>query len=229
MKQKLTMNEWPELERPYEKMEQYGSGVLSDAELIAIIISSGINGKTSLEVAMELLKKVENLEFLNLASLEELQTVDGIGRVKSIRLHAAIELGKRIQHFVKNEEKEDLHNSSNAIAYFNNRLKYLPREEFHVALLNIKQKLIRSVQVATGDVKSIQIDAKEIFREAVRCNAAGIILAHNHPSGEPDPSMEDIKTTKMIAKIGNELNIPVLDHIIVSAKATISLKSAGYF
>jgi len=230
VKPKLTINEWPELERPYEKMEQYGPNILTDAELIAIIISSGTNGKTSLEVAIELLKKVENLSLLNAAGLEELQTVNGIGRVKSIRLRAAIELGKRIQHYVETEEKEDLHCSKNAINFFNNHLKYLPREEFHVALLNIKHEMIRTVQVATGNLMSIKhIDTKEIFREAIRSNAAGIILAHNHPSGEPNPSIEDIQTTKLIVKKGEELGIQVLDHIIVASKSSISLKASGYF
>lgn len=225
----LTIQEWPSNDRPYEKLEQQGVGALSDAELIAIIISSGTSGKTSVEIAMQLLQMAEDASFLHTASLEEMQQINGIGRVKALRLKAAIELGLRINNYVVHQEKTNLGTCTKAIFHFENKMRFLPREEFHVALLNVKQDLIRTVQVSTGNIKSIELDAREIFREAIRGNAAGIILAHNHPSGDPMPSSADLRTTKKIVELGNELSIQVLDHIIVGAKASISLKAEGYF
>lgn len=229
MNSNLTIQEWPRNDRPYEKLEQMGVNSLSDAELIAIIISSGTSGKTSVEIARQLLKLDENISFLQIASLEEMQEINGIGRVKALRLKAAIELGTRINNFIINQEKTNLGNCHKAILHFENKMRFLPREEFHIALLNVKQELIRMVQVSTGDIKSIELDSREIFREAIRANAAGIILAHNHPSGDPKPSAADISTTRKIVALGKELSIQILDHIIVGAKATISLKAEGYF
>ncbi|MGI6579825.1 MAG: RadC family protein [Saccharofermentanales bacterium] len=228
MNTKLTIQEWPLADRPYEKLEQLGTKALSDAELVAAVISSGVNGKTSVELAMQLLTIYDNIGFLQTASPEELQKVAGIGRVKAIRIKAAVELGYRVSNCIANQEREQLNSCQRAILYFENQLRFLPREEFHLALLNIKQELIRTVQVSTGDIKSIELDAREIFREAIRSNAAGVILAHNHPSGDPTPSERDIVTTKKIYEIGKQLNVHILDHIIIGAKESISLKAAGY-
>ncbi|NLM19944.1 MAG: DNA repair protein RadC [Clostridiaceae bacterium] len=228
MKTKMTIQEWPLADRPYEKLEQLGAKALSDAELVAAVISSGMNGKTSVELAMQLLATYENIGFLQMASLEELQKVSGIGRVKAIRIKAAIEIGNRVNNYVANQEREHLNSCHKAILYFENQLRFLPREEFHLAMLNIKQELIRTVQVSTGNIKSIELDVREIFREAIRSNAAGVILAHNHPSGDPTPSERDIITTKKIYEMGKQLDVHILDHIIVGAKESISLKAAGY-
>jgi len=229
MNKKLTIQEWPIDDRPYEKLEQTGVRSLSDAELLAIIISSGMNGKTSVEIAMQLLSLSDDLSFLQRASLEELQQVPGIGRVKALRIKAAIEIGNRVGNFIATQEKENLGNCHRAMLYFENQLKYLPREEFHIALLNVRQELIRTVQVSTGNIKSIELDAREIFREAIRSNAAGMILAHNHPSGDPRPSEKDIITTQKISKLGEQLKVNILDHIIVGAKSSLSLKAEGFF
>ena len=228
MNRKLTIQEWPLADRPYEKLEQLGAKALSDAELVAAVISSGMNGKTSVEIAMQLLAIDDNIGFLQMASLEELQKVSGIGRVKAIRIKASIELGNRVNNYVANQEREHLNSCHKAILYFENQLRFLPREEFHLAMLNIKQELIRTVQVSTGNIKSIELDVREIFREAIRSNAAGVILAHNHPSGDPTPSERDIITTKKIYEMGKQLDVHILDHIIVGAKESISLKAAGY-
>ncbi len=229
MDRKLTMQEWPLAERPYEKLEQLGADKLSDAELIAIILTSGTNGNTSMEIALKLLSSVENIGFLDTASLEDMQQINGIGRVKAIRLKAAMEIGKRINDFLIHQEQKNLGDYQKAIFYFAGKMKYLPREEFHVALLNLKHNLIRTVQVSTGNIQSIDVDGREIFREAIRSNAAGLILAHNHPSGDPTPSQNDILTTRKIVAMGKDLNIEVLDHIIVGTKASISFKAEGYF
>ena len=196
---------------------------------MAAVISSGMNGKTSVDLAMQLLAAYDNIGFLQMASLEELQKVSGIGPVKAIRIKAAIELGNRVNNYVANQTREQLSSCHKAIIYFENQLRFLPREEFHLALLNIKQELIRTVQVSTGNIKSIELDAREIFREAIRSNAAGIILAHNHPSGDPTPSERDIITTKKIYEMGKQLDVHILDHIIVGAKKSTSLKAAGFF
>ncbi len=228
MDERLTMREWPKAERPYEKLECQGPSSLTEAELIAIILSSGRSGQTSVDLALKLLKQVENIGLLNQASLEELQTVSGIGRVKAIRLKAAVELGQRVNNYLALTEPAKLGGVSQAILHFTNQMKLLPREEFHVALLNLKHDLIRTIQVTTGNISSIELDPREIFREAIRSNAAGIILAHNHPSGDPSPSSQDIKTTKAIVAMGKDLRISVLDHIIVGAKASVSLREEGY-
>ena len=145
------------------------------------------------------------------------------------RIKAAIEIGNRVGNFIATQENENLGNCQRAMLYFENQLKYLPREEFHIALLNVRQELIRTVQVSTGNIKSIELDAREIFREAIRSNAAGIILAHNHPSGDPRPSEKDIITTQKISKLGEQLKVNILDHIIVGAKSSLSLKAEGFF
>lgn len=228
MKETLRMNEWPAYDRPYEKMEMLGARSLSDTELIAIILGSGKNGKTSVELARQLINLLGGFTFVESASLEELRQISGIGRVKAIRLKAAIELGKRMSNALAHDQKQNIGSSDSALLYFANLMQSLPREEFYVALLNVKQDLIRVVQVATGDIKSIELDAREIFREAIRSNAAGIILAHNHPSGDPSPSEQDILTTQKIISLGQELRVPILDHIIVGVKKSISMRAEGY-
>ncbi len=228
MKETLRVNDWPLLERPYEKLEILGETALSDTDLLAILIASGKNGKTSVEIARQLIHQVGGFRFLDSASLEDLRQIPGIGKVKAIRIKAALEIGKRMSNTLAHEQKENIGSASEAMLYFMNLLQSLPREEFYVALLNVKQELIRTVQVMTGDIKSVELNARELFREAIRYNAAGLILAHNHPSGDPTPSEQDVTTTRKIMQLGNELGVSVLDHIIVGMKSSISMRAEGF-
>jgi DNA repair protein RadC len=227
MSKKLTMKELQSSERPYEKLEQQGARDLSDAELIAIQLQSGMAGTTALEIANQMLTGMGGLRGIYEASLEEMCQIKGIGRVRAIRLKAAFELGNRHLNSRRDEVRPVLRNPDDIVQLMEPELRYLSREEFHVILLDVRLRMIRKIKISRGGLAAAVVFPRDIFREAVKANAASIALVHNHPSGDAEPSPADLESTRKLMGLGEMMGIPVLDHLIVGSKGSISMRERG--
>ncbi|MGY3724789.1 DNA replication and repair protein RadC [Granulicatella balaenopterae] len=228
MKLKNSIMEVPVTMLPRERLEKYGEKQLATHELLAIILRTGTKDHSVLELALDILATFEDLYGLKMASLDELMTVKGIGRAKAIELRAAIELGIRIA--ISQATKESAIISSEVAGkIFQYELCDAYQEHLLVLFLNTKNEIIKKRTVFKGGLNSAVAHPREIFREAVKCSAAKMILGHNHPSGNLEPSNADINFTKRMVECGELMGIEVLDHIIVSSNHYLSLKEKGYF
>lgn len=225
-----SIHELPLSSRPYERLEECGEKSLSDAELLAILIKNGSAGCSSLELAQKILmmdSRGEGLSFLRDLSIEELRECKGLGRVKAITLKAAMEMGRRsmrIDPFWKNMQ---IGGPKDAITIFENEMTHLKKEEVHTLLLDTRHRVIRHVTISSGGLASAGIYPRELLREAIKANAAAFVLAHNHPSGDPKPSPDDIATTKALQKAADLIGIELVDHIVVGHGSCVSLKELG--
>jgi len=222
---RYTMKELPVFERPYEKLELYGEKALSNAELLAIIIKSGTKEETSVQLAQRILNEFcagNNSLSLRNVSLNKLTSIKGIGRVKAILLKAVFELANRIDLAVI--EKPVLAHSRVAGEYLLNALSNEKQEKLKVIGLDVKGRLERDETVLIGGLNSIEISPRDVFRMPIECGCANIIIAHNHPSGDPTPSSEDIAMTEKIKELGRVLEIELLDHIVVGNGTYISIR-----
>ena len=226
---RLKIKELPICERPYEKMSEVGAECLSNAELIAIVIKTGTRAYTAVELAQKVLKLSQDgrLSSLNNLSIEQLMKVKGIGRVKAIQIKAVLEFSKRIatsngvvRHFVKSAD-----DVSNLMM---EEMRYLKKEMFKAILLDTKNKVLKIVSISTGSLNASIVHPREVFSEAVKCGCNSIIFVHNHPSGDPTPSNEDVRTTDRLVNAGDILGIKVLDHIILGDGRYVSLKEKGF-
>ena len=224
----LIMKELSEDDRPYEKLEWRGAAHLSDAELVAILLKSGIAGKNSLDLARSLLANDAGLMILNTASLEELQRYSGIGRVKSIVLKAAVEVGRRLERTRPPKRGEPIKSPDDAVRILSPFMADLEREEFHVLLLDARHRLIRSELVSAGGLSAAVVFPRDVFRLALKANAAAIMLAHNHPRGDAAPSKTEIAATRVFDNIGRMMGITVLDHLVIARGRFVSLKQQGH-
>ena len=203
--------------RPYEKLEMYGEKMLTTAELLAIIIKTGTKQKNAIDLAKEILNygtEEKNLDFLSNVSLEELKKISGIGRVKAIQIKAMIEISKRI-YKNQNIKKVSVKSTTDIIEIFMEELRYEKQEILKLVILNIKNEIIKIQDICRGNTSSISFDIKNILTEPVKLQAPKIILLHNHPSGDPTPSKEDIETTKHIKEAAKLLGIQLLEHIVI--------------
>ncbi|MGE5473388.1 MAG: RadC family protein [Ignavibacteriales bacterium] len=224
--ERLRIKDIPEDERPYERLVKYGAQALSNAELLAIIIKTGTKEETSLGVAQRLLKldeESEGLTFLNSIAFEELQSIKGIGKVKAIQIKAIVELSNRLYANRKNG-RVVVTTPEDVSRIVMQEMRCLKQEELRVLVLNSKNTVLKTHVAALGGLNTSAIEAREVFKEAVRSGAAGIILVHNHPSGDPQPSKEDILFTKKIAGGAQTLGIKMLDHIIIGDGIFVSFK-----
>lgn len=216
--------------RPYERLEMYGSDSLSDEELLAILIRSGTKGNSARDVANHLLSSsafTSGLAGLATVSIEELSEMSGIGRVKAIQLKACFEIGKRAFSAHNNSNRLFFNNTETAQAFFESKMSFLESEEVHVALLDTKNRLMAHDVICRGGIDNITFVAKEMFRLAVRINASGVIIAHNHPSGDAVPSKEDVATTMKLIECGRTIGISILDHIVVGKGCSFSMINEG--
>lgn len=195
-------------------MRALGPQALSDEELIAIVLRTGVPSSNVLEVARNLLIRYGGLAGLNGASLPELAQMRGIGPVKAVDLKAAFELGKRLLTFAP-EERPQITGPHDVYALLRGEMSFLEQESVRVVLLTTKNRVQGVAQISLGSLNSSVIRVGEVFKEAVRQQAAGIVLAHNHPSGDPTPSAEDAALTRKVVDAGQLLDIDVLDHIII--------------
>jgi len=222
---KYTMKELPELKRPYEKLETYGEKALSDAELLAIIIRNGTKTETSVDVAERVLNECNmkcNGLSLNNISLSKLTEINGIGRVKAILLKAVFELASRIN--AETIDRPFLGKPENAGEFLIKEFINEKQEKLKVLGLNPKGKLIKLETIAIGGLNSVSMTPREIFRVPIECECYNIIIAHNHPSGDPTPSKEDIAFTEFFIEMGRVLRIEILDHIVVGGDSYISMR-----
>ena len=225
----LKIKDLPEDERPYEKCERFGPEILSDAELLAVVIRSGTVSERSTDLACRVLKLHSGYSGVNCLfhlSRSELMSISGIGRVKAIQLLCTAELARRMNREEACESLSFIEPAA-GIAYFDELMRHLEHEEVHVAYLDTKLKLISSECVYKGTLNRSLLEPREIFAGALRANAAFIVLAHNHPSGDPSPSDMDIVSTARIRECGNIMGIKLYDHIIVGYSGCLSMKMSG--
>lgn len=216
MKQNFTtVKELPDSEKPYEKFLESGVESLSDAELLAVIIRSGTQGKRSVEVAQDLLSEGER-SLLNLYTLSyaDMQKIPGIGRIKAIQLKCIAELSKRIAK-VHYQDKICLDNPRSIAEYYMERMRHEKKECTLVLFFDARCRLLEDVMMSVGSATAAFVSPREIFLAALARDAVQIVLMHNHPSGDPGPSAEDDAVTKRVAESGKLLGIPLVDHIIV--------------
>lgn len=227
---KLKIKDLPVSERPYEKLEKYGADVLSNAELLAIIIRTGNRNETSVALAQRVLMQDDSsdgLPFLHNISLEELRNISGIGRVKAIQIKAVMELSKRISSTFNTGNRVVIKSPDDVDRLLREEMRHLKKEVFKVILLNTKNHLIKQLNISVGSLTASVVHPREVFSEAVKAGCSAVIFVHNHPSGDPEPSTEDIDTTGRLVNAGNILGIKVLDHIIIGNGKYISLKERG--
>ena len=215
----MKIKDLPLSERPYEKLENYGAESLSNAELLAIIIKTGTKEKSSVSIAQDILNLRENTEcnnlrFLQELSLEELQGINGIGKVKAIQLKAICELTKRIARPINNQKKV-IRSPEDVAKILIPELKYEKREIAKVIILNTKNVVLRIIDVSLGGTNFAHIEAKDVLAEAIKMQAPKIILVHNHPSGDVTPSKGDYGVTDRIYEAAEIMGIELLDHIII--------------
>lgn len=221
------LKSWAEDDRPREKFMMKGKNALSDAELLAIIMGSGNKEETAVDLAKRILNDSKNnWHELARLSVHDLIKYKGIGEAKAISIITALEIGVRKAHQAA-LEKPVINSSKIAYELLRGKLGDLNQEEFHIILLNRANKLITIEKTSEGGISQTVVDQRVIFRKALNVNASAIILAHNHPSGNLNPSQADIDITKKIEKSGNLIGIELLDHIIVSATAYYSFKDEG--
>jgi len=223
------ITEWAVSERPREKFLEKGGAQLTDAELIAILLGSGCSGKTAVELAREILKKVENnLQVLGELSHRELKGFAGVGQAKAIRIAAALELGRRRQ-LAALPARPIIRSSAEAYRLAAPLLMDLPHEEFWVLLLNRANRVLAKLQLSEGGLASTAVDPKKIFRRVLEYErACALILVHNHPSGNKLPSQADIQLTEKLCQGARILDLQVLDHIIVAATDYCSFADDGF-
>ncbi len=224
----------PKNERPRERLAKLGADALSHAELIAILLRTGMTGFSAVQVAQQVLQKFKSLDALSRASLEELKTVKGVGQDKAIALKAAFTLARLLVE--ESQGEAPLLDSPERIAdHLREANRAYEVEQLQAVLLNTRRKLIRVELISHGLVDTILIHPREVFRSAIAANASALVLVHNHHSGDPTPSEADIRATRDLIRAGQLLKIEVLDHIILGRRTAengrdyVSLRELGFF
>ena len=215
---------------PYEKFRLLGPQALTDAELLAIAIRTGTPGKKPLDLALEILESCyttkHGLMSLMHLSIKELMEIPGIGEVKAIRLKAIAEISRRIAR-QRQEETLDFSSPEKIAFYFMEDLRHQEREQALLLSLDAKAGLLGETLLSTGTIKNVLISPREVFLEALRLQAVRIVLLHNHPSGDPAPSMEDVNLTRRLSEAGQLMDIPLADHIIIGELSYFSFQESG--
>jgi DNA repair protein RadC len=214
MPEGLRIKDQPASERPRERLAAHGADALSHAELIAILLRTGLKGTNAVDVAKQLLAKYQTLQALARASLADLQKIKGIGRDKAVTLAAAFALARMMARELQSESPV-LDNPENVVQLLRDQNLVKNNETLQVLLLNTRYKLIRVEEISHGTRDTILVDPGAVFKKAIEAGASAIVLVHNHPSGDPSPSDADIKTTRDLIRAGKLLKIEVLDHVII--------------
>lgn len=214
-------------DRPRERLIRQGADSLSNQELIAILLRTGTKQESVLVLANRILSSFDKIQDLKYATIEEMMQVKGVGKAKAVQLLAAAEIGKRLYR-KHSEGRYTIRSPEDAAAYLMTDMSSLNQEHFVVLFLNVKNEVLHKQTIFIGSLNSSIVHPREIFREAVKRSAASIIAAHNHPSGNPSPSPEDIEVTKRLMEAGSIMGIEVIDHIIIGDHKFLSLKEKGY-
>lgn len=219
-----TIKDLPEMERPREKLIRYGPEVLSNSELIAILIRTGSRNETSINLGEKILAlDARGLSYLRDCSLEELTQINGIGNSKAAQVLAAIEIGKRLS-YEEGLSKMNINSPRSIANIFMDDMRYLQKEYFKVVLLDTKNQIISTEVISVGTLNASIVHPRDVFKVGIKKNANSMILLHNHPSGDPYPSKEDINVTDRLVEVGKIIGIKILDHIIIGDNRYISFK-----
>jgi len=222
------MKEYPLYARPRERMEMLGAEQLTDQELLAILLATGSKEGSAMDLAEQLLQRHEGLSGLRTLSLAELMEQKGIGVAKATTIAAAIELGKRI-HAGGGEYRPIITGSADAAKLMQGRMRYLDREQFQVMMLNHKKAVLGIETVSIGTLNSSLVHPREVFKQAIKRSASTVILAHNHPSGNCEPSEQDLQVTSRLKEVGQIVGIEVIDHIIIGEDSYYSFRENNIF
>lgn len=225
---KPKIKDLPENERPREKLAKYGAETLSNAELLAILLRTGTKNESAIDIAYKLLNHQNGIGFILENKAEELSSIHGIGPAKAAQLKAAVELGKRLatQTYKKEVFIRCSRDAANVVM---EDMRYFKKEYMKAILLNIKCGLVSIEEISVGSINSSIVHPREVFVAAIKKSCASLILVHNHPSGDPTPSQEDINITNRLVEGGKILGIEVVDHIIIGDGKYVSLKDKGIF
>src|SRR5690625_2000996 len=227
VKTNIMIKDVPKEDRPRERLLNFGSNHLSNQELLAIILGSGTKEESVMDLSNRLLMHFEGIKLLANATIEELTAIKGIGPAKGVSILAAIELGNRMKQYRSNE-KYIIRSPEDGADYVMEEMRNLNQEHFVVLFLNTKNQIIHHQTIFIGSLNASIVHPREVYREAVKRSSASIICVHNHPSGDPTPSKEDILVTKRLVESGKMMGIDVLDHLIIGNRRFVSLKEKGY-
>ena len=221
-----TLRDVPHEERPRERMMQYGPHALSNAELLAILLRTGTIQESAVHLAARLLKQCGGLRGLVDMSLHQLTELKGIGEAKALQIQAGIELGRRLSRSAKSDAVV-IRSPHDVAALLSEDLRYLQKEHFVCLFLNTKNHVIAQETLSMGSLNASIVHPREVFRAAIKRSSASIICVHNHPSGDPTPSPEDVQITERLVQAGEIVGIEVLDHVIIGDRRFVSLKEHG--
>ncbi len=229
MKDSFTVRDLPLSERPRERLLKLGGEALSAPEILAVILGRGTKGESVMMTSQKLLSRFGNLKGVANASVEELTQTKGIGPAKATQIKAALEFSRRLEADASEKPRPVLKSPEDVAAEVKSQLKGKKKEHFLVLCLDTRNRLMDRKLVSMGSLDTSIVHPREVFKEAVSSCAASVIFAHNHPSGDPEPSKEDVELTKRLARAGEIMGIDVLDHIIVCDKGYVSLKARNLF
>ena len=224
---KYILKEMTEMEKPREKLFNYGPKSLSDYELLAILLRTGTKNKSVIDLSIELLKQIETINELQNITIEELLNIKGIGKIKAIELLATIELGKRINNYKQNKYK--IKKAIDCYNYVKDKLSYKKQEHFIAIYLSINNEVIADEIISIGTINSMIADPKDVIRWGLKYGAYALIITHNHPSGNPNPSPEDISFTTKLTQACNLVDLKLVDHIIIGKNKYFSFREKSIF
>jgi len=229
VKKSFTIHDLPASERPRERLQKLGVEALSAQEILALILGRGIAGESVMVTAQRLLSQFGSLKGVATASVEQLSQVKGIGIAKAAQIKAAFELANRVEGYSEAGSRPMVKTPEDIAGLVRSRLKDKKKEYFLALLLDTRNQLIKVAEISVGSLDSSIVHPREVFKEAISASAASVIFVHNHPSGDPEASEDDIKLTRRLAEAGEIVGIDVLDHIIIGDKKYASLKREGLF
>jgi DNA repair protein RadC len=223
-----TIKDWPAADRPREKLLDKGAHALSETELLAIILRNGnaSTGETAIDHARVLLSRFGGLKGIDEASISELGKLKGIGPAKVAQIKASLEIARRVGNH-KWEIGQPLRSSEDVFRHFSDSLGNEKRELFYVVLLNNKNRKIREVKISEGSLTASLVHPREVYNPVIRESAAAVIFVHNHPSGDPAPSQEDIEITRRLKEVGDLMGVRVLDHVVIGLERYYSFSDKG--
>lgn len=221
------ITDWPEDERPREKLAKFGADQLTDAELLAIVIGGGTQNITAVDLAKTMLQQSEGIFNLAIMNQGDFKTFPGIGDARAITLIATFELARRLESSRKNRQPISIRSPRDVAQVYIPLMQHLKHEEFRIITVNNSNYIERNIMITKGHLTASLVHPREVFKIAIKESAAGIILMHNHPSGNPEPSPDDIKITKQLVEAGKLLDIPVHDHLIIAGDNYTSFVNRG--